>query len=299
MRHLLTHTGGVRMLDTGWPAAGWDAIVARVCAQRLEPRWEPGRKAGYHLASSWFILGELIHRLDGRRFETYVREEIFAPLGANDCWIGMPAERFHDYGARIAPMFDVGRVRARDRLASRRTPLLTPARRPRLPAPGGSPTRATERGSTRRAVARGKRLRPAPRACPPLPDAARRRQLRRPATAPPRDRRGALGAASGRHDRRDVSRPARLGPRGHRQLRALRRAGDALRLRAVRRTARLRSQRRAQLDGIRRSRSRAWSWRWRSTECRPTTRTARRFERLTTFALSGSRIRPPAGSDVD
>ncbi len=107
IRHLLTHTGGVRMLDTGWPAAGWEGIVARVCAQRLEPRWEPGRRAGYHLASSWFILGELVRRLDGRPFEVYVRDEIFAPLEADDCWIGMPVERFRGYGSRIAPMFDV------------------------------------------------------------------------------------------------------------------------------------------------------------------------------------------------
>jgi len=107
VRHLLTHTGGLRMLDTGWPAAGWDGIVARVCAQRLEPRWQPGRRAGYHLASSWFILGELVRRLDGRPFESYVRQEIFEPLGASDCWIGMPAERYRTYGSRIAPMFDV------------------------------------------------------------------------------------------------------------------------------------------------------------------------------------------------
>ena len=91
VRHLLTHTGGIRMLDTGWPAAGWDGIVARVCVRRLEPRWQPGRRAGYHLASSWFILGELVRRLDGRPFESYVRQEIFEPLGASDCWIGMPA----------------------------------------------------------------------------------------------------------------------------------------------------------------------------------------------------------------
>lgn len=106
IRHLLTHTAGVRMIDTGWPEAGWDGVVARVCSQRLEPRWIPGRKAGYHLASSWFMLGELVRRLDGRPFELYVREAIFVPLGADDCWIGMPAERFRDYGRRIAPMFD-------------------------------------------------------------------------------------------------------------------------------------------------------------------------------------------------
>jgi CubicO group peptidase (beta-lactamase class C family) len=106
IRHLLTHTGGVRMLETGWPAASWDEIVARVSAQRIEPRWEPGRKAGYHLASSWFILGELVRRLDGRKFEVFAREEIFEPLGAADSWIGMPAGRFHAYAGRIAPMFE-------------------------------------------------------------------------------------------------------------------------------------------------------------------------------------------------
>lgn len=131
VRHLLTHTGGVRMLDTGWPAAGWEGIVARVCAQRLEPRWEPGRKAGYHLASSWFILGELVRRLDGRRFESFVREEIFAPLAATDCWVGMPAERFRAYGARIAPMFDV-----------------TPAAGEAVGDPAAAPARLGENGAT-------------------------------------------------------------------------------------------------------------------------------------------------------
>ncbi len=136
VRHLLTHTGGLRMLDTGWPAAGWEGVVARVCAQRLEPRWEPGRKAGYHLASSWFILGELVRRLDGRPFEHYVREEIFLPLGANDCWIGMPADRFAAYGDRIAPMYDAAAT------ASEAGPLVEngATREPRLvvPSPGGN-----------------------------------------------------------------------------------------------------------------------------------------------------------------
>jgi CubicO group peptidase (beta-lactamase class C family) len=106
IRHLLTHTGGLRMLDTGWPALGWEGIVARVSAQRLEPRWVPGRKAGYHLASSWFVLGEIVRRLDGRPFERWVREELFLPLGAEDGWVGMPADQREAYGERIAPMYE-------------------------------------------------------------------------------------------------------------------------------------------------------------------------------------------------
>ena len=114
VRHLLTHTAGLRMLDTGWPAAGWDEILARIAARRLEPGWTPGRKAGYHLTSSWFVLGELVRRLDGRRFERWVREEVFEPRGAADCWIGMPEERHRDYGGRLAPMYELAAVGPRD-----------------------------------------------------------------------------------------------------------------------------------------------------------------------------------------
>ena len=106
IRHLLTHTGGLRMLNVGWPQEPTEAIVAKICARKLEPRWVPGEKAGYHLTSSWFILAELVRRLDGRAFQSYVRDEIFEPLGMVDSWIGMPRERFEAYGQRIAPTFN-------------------------------------------------------------------------------------------------------------------------------------------------------------------------------------------------
>jgi CubicO group peptidase (beta-lactamase class C family) len=99
VRHLLTHTAGIRMLDTGWPAASWEELIARIAGSRPEPRWIPGRRAGYHLASSWFVLGELVRRLDGRPFERYVREEMLEPLGMVDSWIGMPPERLAGYQA--------------------------------------------------------------------------------------------------------------------------------------------------------------------------------------------------------
>jgi CubicO group peptidase (beta-lactamase class C family) len=99
IRHALTHTGGFRLPQVGWPAVDWEETIARVCAARLEPRWVPGEKAGYHMASSWFALGEVVRRLDGRTFADYVREEVFLPLGMDDCWIGMPADRCHRYVA--------------------------------------------------------------------------------------------------------------------------------------------------------------------------------------------------------
>lgn len=114
IRHLLTHTAGIRMLDTGWPEAGWDGVLARIAARRIEPRWVPGRKAGYHTTSTWFVLGELVRRLDGRPIGTWVREELFLPLGAPDCWIGMPGERWSAYGARLAPMYEAADGGLRD-----------------------------------------------------------------------------------------------------------------------------------------------------------------------------------------
>jgi len=108
IRHLLTHTAGIRMLDVGWPQEPWERIIARICAMKPEPRWVPGEKAGYHTASSWFILGEIVRRVDGRPFDRYVRDEVFDPLGMRDCWVGMPSERYLSYQEerRIGAMWD-------------------------------------------------------------------------------------------------------------------------------------------------------------------------------------------------
>ncbi len=106
LRHALTHTGGFRMLDVGWPEASWEETLAKICAARREPRWEPGKKAGYHQSSSWFVLGEIVARRSGKPFESYVRDEVFLPLGMADCWIGMPAERYRAYGERMAAVWD-------------------------------------------------------------------------------------------------------------------------------------------------------------------------------------------------
>lgn len=108
VRHLLTHTAGIRALDIGFPELPWAAIIDRICSRKLEPRWRPGAKAGYHLASSWFILGELIRRLDGRHPRDYVRQEIFEPLAMDDCWLGIPAERYDELRPRLAPVYDSG-----------------------------------------------------------------------------------------------------------------------------------------------------------------------------------------------
>jgi CubicO group peptidase (beta-lactamase class C family) len=104
LRHVLTHTAPIRWAETGWPDVPWDRIIAKVCAMRPERDWPPGKKAGYSSITSWFILGEVVRRLDGRDYAAYVREEIFEPLQMNDSWVAMPPDVFHAYGTRLGIM---------------------------------------------------------------------------------------------------------------------------------------------------------------------------------------------------
>src|SRR5262249_13975539 len=60
VENLLTHTGGFRLamgLKWGEP---YEQAVARICNAPLEPRWVIGQTAGYHAATAWYILAELV-----------------------------------------------------------------------------------------------------------------------------------------------------------------------------------------------------------------------------------------------
>jgi CubicO group peptidase (beta-lactamase class C family) len=106
IRHVLTHTGGFPSAVLMWSAEPWEKIIAELCDAPLAPGWVPGEKMGYHVASGWYALAEVIRRIDGRSYSSYTREEIFEPLGMRDTWLGMPPERHREYAAdnRIAPM---------------------------------------------------------------------------------------------------------------------------------------------------------------------------------------------------
>ena len=113
IRHLLTHTAGFREADKLAENLPWDAMIARICATSLEAEWNVGAKAGYQTMSSWFILGELIRRVDGREAGRYVRENIFEPLGMGDSWMGIPADQIARYGDRMGMMYYSGRTEFR------------------------------------------------------------------------------------------------------------------------------------------------------------------------------------------
>jgi CubicO group peptidase (beta-lactamase class C family) len=112
IRHLLTHTAGLRGAD-GTPAEvrtmAPEEWVARTCAAPLDPDWVPGERAGYHARATFVVLGEIVRLIDGRPFDQYVREEIFEPVGMDDSWLALSPERYRAYGDRMGAMHDTSR----------------------------------------------------------------------------------------------------------------------------------------------------------------------------------------------
>lgn len=111
VRHCLTHTGGFRDGDqvrslAADPDEAWDETTTGICAVALEPGWVPGRKAGYHLGCSMHILGEIVARVTATPFRTFVLDEVFLPLGMDECHVGMSAEQAAAFGDRIGTMYN-------------------------------------------------------------------------------------------------------------------------------------------------------------------------------------------------
>lgn len=105
IRHLLTHTGGFRTVDTGWPDVPWEQIIGRIAATPLEKDWIVGRTAGYHTTSSWFILGEILARVTGRSYFDAMQEGLFQPLGLIDTWAALTPELQDRYGDRLGWLY--------------------------------------------------------------------------------------------------------------------------------------------------------------------------------------------------
>ncbi|MCH7959644.1 MAG: beta-lactamase family protein, partial [Candidatus Hydrogenedentes bacterium] len=79
----------------------WEECIERICDTPLEEGWVIGETAGYHQSTSWYILGELVRRIDGRAFSDYVREAIFEPLGMSGSSIGMTEAQYEEWSPRI------------------------------------------------------------------------------------------------------------------------------------------------------------------------------------------------------
>lgn len=106
LRHLLTHTAGLRNADAIDNALSWDEQIARICDLPLEGNWIPGQRAGYHVSGTWQLLGEIVRRVSGQPVDEFARANIFLPLGMRDSSLALSVEEVSQYGERIAFVYD-------------------------------------------------------------------------------------------------------------------------------------------------------------------------------------------------
>lgn len=107
-RDLLNHTSGIDYADIG--SASMRAIYAKAkipsglgefkaslpdrmnALAQLPLAHQPGEKWTYGLNTD--LLGCLIEVISGQNLEDYLRQRIFTPLGMNDTWFNLPADKF-------------------------------------------------------------------------------------------------------------------------------------------------------------------------------------------------------------
>lgn len=102
LRHLLTHTSGLRAgLDLTPAWSGSAAALARAAQERL--RHPPGSTFVYS-DINFILLGEIVRVASGRTLDDYAAAEIFGPLQMRDTGFRPPAEKRN----RIAPTEQTG-----------------------------------------------------------------------------------------------------------------------------------------------------------------------------------------------
>ncbi|HET8774512.1 MAG TPA: serine hydrolase, partial [Thermoanaerobaculia bacterium] len=82
VRHLLTHTSGIRpSLDLREDWTGYDEGIRRALAER--PLNRPGTIFRY-ADVNYILLGEIVRRVSGEPLDVFARKNVFAPLGMRD-----------------------------------------------------------------------------------------------------------------------------------------------------------------------------------------------------------------------
>jgi CubicO group peptidase (beta-lactamase class C family) len=105
IRHLLTHTAGLRHADDIDATLPWKEQIERMCELSLERGWVPGERAGYHAWATWTLLGEVVARVGGHGIDAYACVFFFSYF-PGDMWLGLDECSVERYAPRLAQVYD-------------------------------------------------------------------------------------------------------------------------------------------------------------------------------------------------
>ncbi len=110
VRDLLSHTAGLRNpRPVSWihladePGPGIDALVSRVIGSSPELDSRPGDRFSYSNLG-FLLLGQIIERVSGERYEEYIQRRLFEPLGCDATGFAVPADEATGYQRRLSFM---------------------------------------------------------------------------------------------------------------------------------------------------------------------------------------------------
>jgi len=92
VRDALTHRTGIPLMPAGVSAeqmCNWDWMIGQLA--NMEPVFAPGTTSAYHSYTFGWIIAECVRRTDLKRrpFGRFIQEEICAPLGIDNLFIGI------------------------------------------------------------------------------------------------------------------------------------------------------------------------------------------------------------------
>jgi CubicO group peptidase (beta-lactamase class C family) len=107
LQDLLTHEAGFPNTDTGWPTSEWNQTVDSIL--RTPREFEVGT-AAYHPQSSWFLLGEILRRLNpvnpSESFASVLRRDLLDPLQMPQASCGISAEQLRSHSDQLPVLYE-------------------------------------------------------------------------------------------------------------------------------------------------------------------------------------------------
>ena len=104
---LLTHQSGFPQTDTGWPHLDWDQSLHAILH---EPRQLEIGSAAYHPQSSWFLLGEILRRLEADEsqssFAQILQRRLLNPLRMTETSCGFAPESLDSRAVQFPVLYE-------------------------------------------------------------------------------------------------------------------------------------------------------------------------------------------------